>query len=400
MYFGIEALQQKIDGEEVFEVHLDIEKFYDRIDRPVLVSEVLKFCEVPDDVVLNRLLTQFVNWEWDDESPAIYKRVCADSANRDIPRGIPQGLLAGGFLANIYLMNFDEELVKLIDTKVAIDTQTEFEITLHDYCRYVDDIRLVITTNKPTPTRKLKASIEKKLSDLLPAGLKFNPDKSKVEKFRTRRSGISSKLGEIQSKVSGPLSINEIDEQLGHLEGLIALADTLRGNENIDSNNPLAGIESPNNDVREDTLLRFSANKIHSLLTKKRSLIAHEVDESGDRIAGSWDYLQERMSRKFIACWAKDPSLVLMLKKGIELFPDKRILAPVMEQLIAVTKREDAPKQQKVAEYCIGEIFRHAATTIHIKELEELPAHADVNGFFECLQNYAISLIESTSNDE
>jgi hypothetical protein len=133
-------------------------------------------------------------------------------------------------------------------------------------------------------------------------------------------------------------------------------------------------------------------------LKQKRSLVAQEVGEDGLPIAGSWDYLQERMARKFIACWSKDPSLVLMLKKGLELFPDTRILKPVLDQLLLVIKREQYPKQQKTAYYCLGEIFRHAAVVIHIKERWAFPAHARIEGFFERLQNLAVEII--TNEDD
>lgn len=223
--------------------------------------------------------------------------------------------------------------------------------------------------------------------------------KTRIQPFRYKRSGISTKLQEIQSKVSGPLSAGEIDEQLGSLEGLIGLADSLRISENSPENtNSLALIDAPSNDVRDDTLLRFSANKIHKLLKQKRSFITQEVDANGVAKPGAWDYLQERMARKFISCWSKDPSLVLLLKKGFELFPEPKILKPVLEQLSAVIERGEAPIQQKMAQYCLGEIFRDAATTIHTKDSWAFPAHANVAEFFEQLQTLAVEIVTNTTS--
>lgn len=395
MYFGGEALQKKVKDEQVFEVHLDLEKFYDRIDRLKLINNILTLYDEKEDVIVTRLLTCFKNWAWDKESPAIYDAVCAKDGSK-IPLGIPQGLVAGGFLSNIYLLDFDHCISELIGSELTDG------IHLVDYCRYVDDMRLIIVADKNIETHNAKKIIHEKLGkELEDIGLNFNKDKTRVEIFRSKKSGISTKLNDIQGKVSGPLSINEIDEQLGHLEGLIGLADSLRSVENDkDNNNPLALIESLNNDVREDTLLRFTANKIHTLLKQKRSLVAQEVGEDGKLKAGSWDYLQERMARKFIACWSKDPSLVLMLKKGLELFPDKRILKPVLQQLTKVIGRKTFPKQKKIAEYCLGEIFRHTAVAIHIKDYWAFPAHADVEGFFESLQTHAIEIVENEDKED
>jgi len=387
IHFGREAIQQKIKDERIYEVHLDLEKFYDRIKRPILIEKIYDLIDCKADSIIKRLLTSFETWGWDEDSPSVYDEVCPDEAKK-IPSGIPQGLVAGGFLANIYLLEFDKWLNKKIDTDIGDD------IRLVDYCRYVDDIRLILVVKDASVNdikETLADTIGKELSGL---GLNFHKGKTRIESFSTKTSGISNKLKDIQSKISGPLSFTEVDEQLGHLEGLIGLADSLSNVDlDKDNTNPLAMIESPGNDVREDTLLRFSANKIHTLLKQKRSLVAQEVNDEGESIAGPWDYLQERMARKFISCWSKDPSLVLLLKKSLEFFPDKQILNTVLEQLEIVILRS-LPKQQKIAEYCLCEIFRHAATSIYVKERWAFPAHADMNGFFEKLQNVAVKILE------
>ena len=390
IYFGGEALQQKIKNEQVYEIHLDIAKFYDCIDRKKLTQMIRAQCDENSDPILERLLTSFEEWKWDATSSEIYDEVCKHSVEI-IPNGIPQGLVSGGFLANIYLLDFDKKIQNLAGKSISDD------VRLVDYCRYVDDMRLIIVCEGGVSAQRIKELIYEKIGiELQELGLKFNDDKTRVDKFRYKRAGISTKLKDIQKKVSGPLSPTEVDEQLGHLEGLIGLAENLQPPDSEQNNsNPLATIEMPSNDVRDDTLLRFSANKIHILLKQKRSLFAQEIDEEGNPKPGSWDYLQERMARKFISCWSKDPSLVLLLKKGLELFPDKRILKPVLEQLRDVLQRNEKPKQRKIAQYCLGEIFRHTATSIHTKELWEFPAHADTAGFFELLQSFAVEIISN-----
>jgi len=390
-HFGYEARQRKIDNEQVYEVHLDLEKFYDKVKRDILISKIRELAG-DEDKIVERLLTQFECWQWGETCPELYAEVCANG-DVDIPLGIPQGLVAGGFFANIYLLKFDSLLADFIGKELVEG------IRLVDYCRYVDDMRLILVADKSL-SNNIQKKIEEKLgAELSPLGLSFNEEKTRVEVFRSKKSGISTKLKDIQHKVSGPISINEIDEQLGHLEGLLGLADSLRLDLNDkENNNPLAMIESPSNDVREDTLLRFSANKIHALLRQKRSLVAQEVDEHGKAKPGSWDFLQERMARKFISAWSKDPSLVLLLKKGLELFPDKKLLAPVVSQLLLARNR-NSEKQKRIAEYCLCEIFRHTSTIIHSKDSWAFPAHADIEAFFESLQTLAIKVIEPNFTD-
>lgn len=386
IHFGLEALKQKIKNKTIFEIHLDIEKFYDRIDRSRLTDKLWALCDDDNDPVFERLLNAFDEWVWEDGSSQIYDSVCK-SNDESIPQGVPQGLVAGGFLANIYLLDFDQEMHSLISKEIRENIQ------LIDYCRYVDDMRLIIVANNDenikSITNTINTVIGEKLSQI---DLNLNNDKTLVEKFRPKAGGVLQKLRDIQSKVSGPMSFNEINEQLGHLEGLIGLADSLRKS-NIDkeNNNPLAIIDGPNNDVRGDTLLRFSANKICTLLKQKRSLYAQKIDENNEVVSGSWDYLQERMARRFVSCWSEDPSLVLMLKKGLELFPDRRLLEPVLMQLDIVSKRK-SKKQNRIAEYCLGEIFRHSAIEIHTKDDWAFPAHASVEGYFELLINYAVEI--------
>ncbi|ROQ79729.1 RNA-directed DNA polymerase [Vibrio crassostreae] len=400
IYFGREAKRVKTSQEEIYEIHLDFSKFYDSVDRAILSEKVegliKEITGKEADDCISHILDQFKDWEWTEGSQDLYVDVCKNEHIQTLEdnKGIPQGLVAGGFLANIYMLDFDNEVAELIGQHLDEDEN----ILLIDACRYVDDLRLIIKANKnevsENEIRDVIATRFKPFQDEL--GLILQPQKTKVKKFSSKEGAISSKLAQIQNKLSGPMPLHELDEQLGHLEGLIELTDNLEVEDwenkqfGDDCISELAFIDKTFNDVRKDTLLRFTANKIHSLLRQKRSMIAQEVTPSGEPISGSWDYLQERMARKLISKWTKDPSLLLLLKKGIELFPHARLLRPILQSLESIRDQND-PALTSFAEYCLSEVLRHSATAIHTKDRWAFPAHSDPESYFECLEDYACS---------
>lgn len=399
IYFGREAKRVKTSNEEVYEIQLDFSKFYDSIDRKILKGKISDLIneitgKEPDECI-QFVLDKLENWNWTSKSKVIYKEVCINEHISSLKpkQGIPQGLVAGGFFANVYLIEFDKEVYKLIGDEL------DDSVVIIDACRYVDDLRLIVKSDRRKNNKDdVKRIICEKVKEIIKEdnlSLIFQEKKTKIKTFSSKEGAISAKLADIQGKVSGPMPLHELDEQLGHLEGLIELSDNLDVQKFDDNNNDelhfiseLASIDKTFNDVRQDTLLRFTANKIHLLLRQKRNMISQEVDDSGEPIPGSWDYLQERMARKLIAKWTKDPSLVLLLKKGLELFPHISLLRPVLLNLDEVRRRE-GKVFEVFSEYCISEILRHSASVIHAKDRWSFPAHSDPDGYFEHLEKYA-----------
>lgn len=364
-------------------------------------------------------MNEFINWQWSDEANKSYN-TCSKEDNKikldKASFGIPQGLVAGGFLANIYLLDFDKKMNAIlggyIDDMYAEKWRIEnpyFQglefprIKLIDYCRYVDDIRLVITTDKISnfsiDLDVFKFIIQEYMTkhlDTHQSGLTFNKEKTKVIPYRGKPKGISSQTDNLQERLSGPQSPEQIDNLIGELETLLVLTGT--ENSVQDGNkctlNKLAEIERSTFNVREDTLRRFATNKLTKVLKQKRHFTAREVDDQGNPIAADWDYLQERIARRLIAVWSKDPALVLLLKKGLELFPSPKILEPILEQFEVVSQRQDK-KQKAIMDYCLAEVFRHSATVIHKKDPQAIPAQADATSYFEILQQTAAKLVSA-----
>lgn len=431
-HFAQQQSTEKLPDEEVYIVELDLKQFFDRVRRATLVEKIKKLIkkQVPEfenkkfeETSVAKLLHEFDSWQWSTEAEKSYKTCPENEDSNDkeekAPKGIPQGLVAGGFLANIYLLDFDKQMSSLlggyIDEKYTIKWQKENpafqgiefpKIKLIDYCRYVDDIRLVVTSDKINnygiDLDLLKYVFQEYMTVHLEQhqqGLSFNEDKTKVIPYRGKPKGISSQVNEQQGSLSGPLGPEQLDNLISELETLLVLSSTEKADQDnckhTHKRNKLADIERSTFDVREDTLRRFAANKLASALKLKRHFTSREVNEQGNPIAGEWDYLQERVARRLIAVWSKDPALVLLLKKGLELFPSPKMLEPVLEQFETVKQRQDE-KQTAIMNYCLAEIFRHSATVIHKKDPQAIPAQADVNSYFEVLQNKAASLLPTS----
>lgn len=443
-HFAQQQSTEKLPDEEVYIVELDLKQFFDKVRRTTLVEKIKELIKeqttTPEKTQfkvesVNQLLEKLIDWQWSAEAKKTYK-ICPKKEDvnknktKNVPKGIPQGLVAGGFLANIYLLKVDKIVASFVrhnlldnaNEKDNLTTETDLiqqcfksieekikklEFKIIDYCRYVDDIRLVITAPKLTKEFTLKTLTEQvaKAASIFirskKLNLRINTAKTKVIPYRGKPKGISSETDNLQERSSEPLGPEQLDNLISELETLLVLStaestdqDACEHN-HTHKRNKLADIERSTFDVREDTLRRFAANKLAKALKLKRHFTSREVNEQGNPIAGEWDYLQERIARRLIAVWSKDPALVLLLKKGLELFPSPKLLEPVLEQFETVKQRQDE-KQTAIMNYCLAEVFRHSATTIHKKDPQAIPAQADVNNYFEILQNKAASLVTTS----
>lgn len=151
-HFANKALSEKHPDDDLYIVELDIKQFFDRVDRNTLKDNIVALVEEQgiensDATLYTKLLDGLLNWEWDQQAKADYT-VCTTVEVPEPPMGIPQGLVAGGFLANIYLLAFDDELKAGIGQPLVQPLGFAHALQLVDYCRYVDDMRLVLTGPK------------------------------------------------------------------------------------------------------------------------------------------------------------------------------------------------------------------------------------------------------------
>lgn len=390
----------------IYEIHLDLSAFYDSIDRERLVYELKgiaeKYYETDPkqwDLFWAAVENFFQGWEWAKEDLGL--AACLKNGSLHNCHGLPQGMVASGFFANAYLISLDKVLSKEIGSQFG-------DVTLIDYCRYVDDMRLLVhvpVAREPDWEDWVKTSIQPFFKQI--TGIQINPDKTKVEHYTAKRSGVSVRMKAIQKAASGPQDMMALDEMQGSLEGLLSIAEQFRDQRDLPHQYcdiPLARVDQPQMDVRDDTLLRFAANRLTKALSEKRSFA---VDGSIERDSASeLDHVHESFARRFVAVWTRNPSLVSILKKGIQLYPHFQLVQPVFEALfkkLGPHKRDRGHNhkhehERHIAFYCLAELFRFAALVLYRQKPEERPIHSDwegLNNFLICKARELLSEYDS-----
>src|SRR5690606_7314775 len=123
----------KSPDEEIYLVDLDLSQFFDLVDRNILVKKIRYISKeqqkisVKDQILANRLLKAFKGWQWSDSASKSYEVCKTDNVKRP-PKGLPQGLVASGFLSNIYMLDFDTYMASLIGR--AIPAVSDVELNL------------------------------------------------------------------------------------------------------------------------------------------------------------------------------------------------------------------------------------------------------------------------------
>ena len=385
-------------GRRVYIVHADLRQFYDRVHRSLLSTAVDRIRRDDDDPGFFLMLGSVLDWGWhpnDEDEVHSY----ADGANLDdFTRVVlPQGLVASGFFSNVVLLAFDEAL------RTAAGTEIAPGIFLEDSCRYVDDLRFVVTveTNQDDMADRLRLIVPEWLNRVLSKeaqGLTVLPEKTEVValggdgRLLVRQS---TKMDRIQSAVSGGFDALAGGKILDSIQGLMRTQAAL----SIDDDR--SWHRSPVPDVRDDTVARFGAARYRTTFRSIRPLlpISDNSDESGGR---HWD--SSSRQRLYVARtrrqlddevkafalglvqrWIHDPSNVRLLRIGLDLWPDVQLLQGILSLLRPFTNGEMNQRLPKlVAWYCLAEILRAGATeTGFVEDKESLPSGIDIESYRE-----------------
>ncbi|EPO5779111.1 reverse transcriptase domain-containing protein [Vibrio harveyi] len=371
--------EQEQDADHVYVVNLDLSKFYDNIDRNELVQRLkkisLRFGHPQCDMFWNRF-SKIIDWQWRESDLKF-------AEGHNIPlasgKGLPQGLVSSGFFANAYMSDFDRQMGGMI----GYDLPIAGGVVLHDYCRYVDDLRLVISTENEN-TNGIKTAIQRFVRGLLKdyAGqdIKLNLKKTKITAISDldNSGSMANRIDILQGELSGPADRDVLDNASGILEGLLSvesegLPDLTPHHKDL----PLVQLATFDHDIRSDTLKRFAANRLEGIMRSKRGITS--LDESilsGKQLVNEGELL----AKKLILAWMKDPSLSIVLRKAIEIHPVAELFEPVFSSIYSRSNFcDEVPADQVSAimmDYLLADLFRCCC---------------DFNGFFQKI-SYPLSI--------
>ena len=387
--------EQQADEELVFIVNLDLAKFYNTIKRNTLSERLKKLSsrfghkECPDFWVAFDRIT---DWQWADGDVTL-----AEKHNMGaVKEGLPQGLVAAGFFANAYLIDFDREFGELIDSSLA-GTK---DLVLHDYCRYVDDLRLVVSTDEHS-IGEIAALVNACAAKLLKRyggdELKINEDKTKVTSLPDldNSGSMAKRIEMIQGEMSGPADRDMLDSATGILESLLMVEDDQLPSKTVAVDQPLLQITGFDHDIRPDTLKRFAANRLESIVRSKRKLTLG-IEENGNANFENADNESELLAKKLILAWMRDPSLGLVLRKALEIYPCADLFEPVLKAIFRRSSFSGEVGDKHTAammDYLLADLFRCAADFNGYFQVVDYPSGMTPHAVIELISRYAQKII-------
>ena len=257
-------------GERVFVVSSDLHQFYDRVHPKLLATKVRSIQHDDDEQSFFDFVGRVLDWTWHSRDAGEVATYAKQADLHDFTRvGLPQGLVSAGFFANIVLLGFDDRL------RAAIGGEIEPSIRLHDACRYVDDLRIVVTTDSAKNFEVVEHAVAHWLTDLLEVEA---PDLS-VSEEKTKAAEVggseyppmvrqSTKMNRIQQTVSGGF------DAIGGQDILDAIQGLMRSQEELSRGAGETGWRfSPLPDVRDDTVARFAAARFRTTYRSIRPLL-------------------------------------------------------------------------------------------------------------------------------
>lgn len=394
----------------IYVVELDLKRFFDRIDRGRLLRRLAAiwrlYARVYGHRDCTRLNPEFIDaarrimsWEWSPEA-----KTSSELFTEGLPKGLPQGLVASGVLANAYMLRFDRWMGRRLGQKSA------GEGVIHDYCRYVDDIRLVVEVDRNEDEDAVGERISRVVQGLLdrycmglvdPFRLEINEKKTKIIPWAdyALQGSASAQMAWLQGLISATPDQDSLRQATAGLDGLLWLSEVIESNEKRHEN-PLAlsRIALPKMDVRDDTLKRFAAYRLLKSFRLRQSMATEDQDAELDWMPvldGTskrlLEHEMEATARKLIASWSRNPALVPVLRCGLALFPSPELLGPVIEALDLKRARgaEIDPHERAVADYVTAELLRSGAVEIGYRDPEMLPRRCDLEGVRERLARIA-----------
>tara|TARA_R110000737_G_scaffold352819_1_gene400525 strand:+ start:11872 stop:15558 length:3687 start_codon:yes stop_codon:yes gene_type:complete len=402
---GRDVVNQSAGNEEIYIVNLDLAKFYNTVNIPILIERLKAISNGfghEEDTSFWQSVERIFKWQWSDKDIEQAEKLELGS----ITSGLPQGLVSAGFLANAYLNNFD----KIIGDSIGRTLSSSKGIVLHDYCRYVDDLRLVVSADNQSIgeiSTVVNTFIKKLLKEHGGEELSINSGKTKVNLLSDldNSGSMSNRIEQLQGELSGPADRDTLDSVTGVLESFLTIEDESLSFLNVQSpDSALLSIANFDHDIRSDTLKRFAANRLESIVRSKRRMT--DNSEGSKSFNTDNESENELLAKKLIMAWMKDPSLGLVLRKAIEVYPDADLFEPVFDAILSRSSFsgksvEDANKvTAAIMDYLLADLFRCASDFNGYFQVIDYPKNLKPSSLIELLTRVAQKVIPLASESK
>ena len=414
-----DAVRKALDvpkDRRVVVVHSDLRQFYDRVRPSVLMDKLKSIVADSADPGFLELARRALAWGWDSQDARTVSDYAREAGIDDFAAiALPQGLVAAGFFANVALVDFDDHLRAAIGSEIAPGVRVE------DICRYVDDLRMVLTSPRELDLVEIeqfaKQWLRKELEASAP-GMEVSEEKTKAampdgdERPLVRQSKA---MKAVQKAISGGFDVVAGAEIIGAVQGLMRAQERYSQDQSRAQTWSLAPVA----DVRDATVARFAAARFRKTARTLRPLLFADArlreaaGQGGDDTFAdppvnisepgkSQEDLDEEVrifAFDLIDRWIEDPSNVRLLRIALNLWPDGKVLGHILALLRPLTEKgglRGAPR--RVAWYCLSEILRAGATeTGFVEDTESLPREANLGAYRELLVEEAARIAKMPS---
>lgn len=371
---------------KIYIVNLDISKFYDNIDIGLLLEFIknhLTNYYKENNLFSTDEISEFINqikphfdFEYDNSfvSQNIIEKIS----------GLPQGLASSGFFSNIYLINFDKEIGRLKNVPIHLKKDKEKYtlinkadskgLIIRDYCRYVDDIRVVIEINETLKFGEVKDYFLEVISHILSESinkktnsnqkLSFNKKKYELIDYQHYyKKPMSQLLNSYRAIASGTPTLEDVTNNLDSLKNLFINSMNIK-NERTSNKLALSRINTEQWDVKDSTVKKFIATELKkNILIKSKATPFSPVankDLNSEHIRLKLE--RQNISKILLEAWTRDPSLIYLLKISFEISPSSKNLKSLIETLDIKLFPNDLnetrqKREQQVTFYTIGQLF-------------------------------------------
>jgi hypothetical protein len=389
-------------GRQSIILQTDLSQFYDRVRPRSLTQSASALREEGDDPEFFDLFEKVFNWSWHERDQGAADRYASACKIPDFQSlALPQGLVAAGFMSNLYMLQFDNAARSAIDKEIAPG------VFLRNVCRYVDDIRLTLETVGGLSLTDAQDRATTWLEALLSQstfGMELSDEKTTAAAYGGDDQPLirqSRKMERIQTAVSGGFDASGGEEVIQAIEALVRSQTALSAAIRIRAPEALRPVP----DVKDETIGRFAAARFRTtfrslrpLLDDRKSLAIHDAGEETSRrtrlTRGELDEEAKAFAFGLVQNWIENPANVRLLRVALDLWPSPQILQAVLDLLEPYIAGEIHGNARRIALYCLSEILRAGATeTGFIEDREAFPAEVSLEEYRALLAKTALRII-------